>query len=149
MEEDTEEIMQDPADVCSEESKFVAETLDSTSDEDACQCNCQIDKCCAYVWGFIFNIVSIVTYVMDVGSDVSLAIRYYLGAHWRWFALTIAFVILPTVMMICCNIIWYIERNKNKRKKYSSKPQEDTESERLTWIIRATSVLLHLAPILR
>ena len=39
-------------------------------------------------------------YYIDIGSDVSLAVRYFQDGHYFWAAFTTAFIVLPWIITI-------------------------------------------------
>ena len=48
---------------------------------------------------FILPLFSIITYLMDVGSDIWLAATYAQAGHWWWFGWTITFVVITGLVM--------------------------------------------------
>ncbi|CAH1255130.1 XKR7 [Branchiostoma lanceolatum] len=58
----------------------------------------------------LFVIVGIVTFLADIVSDVVLAVtNYFLQGYYGWFAMTIAFVLLPSIVLQLCSIRWYLQ----------------------------------------
>ena len=70
---------------------------------------------------FFLDVFSIVTYLVDVGSDIWVAYLYYRDGDWWWFSLTVTFIISPCLLMSaysvyqcvrdgdsCCQIIFAI-----------------------------------------
>ncbi|XP_066274593.1 XK-related protein 6-like [Branchiostoma lanceolatum] len=58
----------------------------------------------------LFVIVGIVTFLADIVSDVVLAVtNYFLQGYYGWFAMTITFVLLPSIVLQLCSIRWYLQ----------------------------------------
>ncbi|XP_035668056.1 XK-related protein 4-like [Branchiostoma floridae] len=58
----------------------------------------------------LFVFVGIVTFLADIVSDVVLAVRnYFLEGYYGWFAMTITFVLLPSIVLQLCSIRWYLQ----------------------------------------
>lgn len=89
----------------------------------------------------LLNLVSIGSYLADVGSDLFLAYMYYSGKNWWWFGLTLAFVFIPSTIMTIFSLKWYIADEKAENDKPKSSP--------IRWASRITFLVLQLAPVLR
>ena len=48
---------------------------------------------------FILPLFSIITYLLDVGSDIWLAASYAQAGHWWWFGWTTSFVVITGLLM--------------------------------------------------
>ncbi|KAI8486385.1 XK- protein 6 [Branchiostoma belcheri] len=58
----------------------------------------------------LFVVVGIVTFLADIVSDVVLAVtNYFLQGYYGWFAMTITFVLLPSIVLQLCSIRWYLQ----------------------------------------
>lgn len=49
-------------------------------------------------WDIAGFVISIVSHLVDVGFDLSLAYQYYLGEHPIYFYLTLAFILIPALV---------------------------------------------------
>ena len=83
----------------------------------------------------IWTLFCIVTYVIDVGSDVYVAVMYYMEKEWWWFSLTVSFIVIPSLTISIFSCVWY------KHDKEASKP--------VRFIPRIIFVILQLGPIIR
>ncbi len=45
--------------------------------------------------GLLLSVLGIILYLSDIGSDLSLAINYFIGGDMKWGAWTLAFFLLP------------------------------------------------------
>ena len=86
-----------------------------------------------------FCIWHILTYLLDVGSDIYLAYLYFTKEHYIWFGLTLAFVIVPAVTMSVFSLILYLRDYKYAANKKSG----------CRWASRIIFILLQLAPLFR
>ena len=53
---------------------------------------------------FIVHIISIITYVTDIGSDIWLVVVYAQSGHWWWFGWTLAFVVVAGLALAIANV---------------------------------------------
>ena len=80
-----------------------------------------------YRWyNFILNIVSIVLYVFDVGSDISLCVRYWNQSETTYAALTLLFIAAPWLVLAVTMV-------------FSRKMREATCYKRIVMILLATT----------
>lgn len=84
----------------------------------------------------VFTVMSILSYIFDVGSDIYLAFVYYNEGDIWWFTLTIIFVIVPSLVITVFSFIWYIQDT-------SRRPHP------LIWLPRIILLFLQLGPLLR
>lgn len=60
---------------------------------DAPPSSCKITNC-----DIFFLVFSIITHVIDVGIDITLAVRYYYNDKMNMFAWTVALILLPSLV---------------------------------------------------
>ena len=71
------------------------------------------------VWDAFLLVLSVVLILVDVGSDLFLAHRYYVQGRRWWFGLTVAFVVVPSLTVMAISIAWYASegcRAENRRR---------------------------------
>ena len=90
-----------------------------------------------------FNLVSMLSYLFDVGSDVFLVYVYYTNSQWWWFTMTLSFILIPSVVMTCFSLKWYIADHR------VSKAQGKDGASTWRWVSRGTFLFLQAAPLLR
>jgi len=83
----------------------------------------------------ILTMVSILSYIFDIGSDIYLAFVYYRDGDIWWFTLTVIFISVPSVTITVFSFVWYV--------------QDSHRSYRLIWLPRLVLLFLQLAPLLR
>lgn len=86
----------------------------------------------------IIYIMSIGTYLADVGTDIWVALLYYNRGHWWWCGLTLSFVFIPSLVMGAFSLRWYLIDHRSEMK--ISWPR---------WIFRIFFIVFQIAPILR
>ena len=80
-----------------------------------------------YRWyHLILNIVSIILYVFDVGSDISLCVRYWNQSETTYAALTLLFIAAPWLVLAVTMV-------------FSRKMREATCYKRIVMILLATT----------
>jgi XK-related protein len=57
----------------------------------------------------LWTVMSIVSYVVDVGSDIYVAVIYYVDQEWWWFGLTSVFIVVPSLTISAFSFVWYLE----------------------------------------
>ena len=57
----------------------------------------------------IANIASITSYLLDVGSDIWVAILYWKNGHTWWFIFTMTAIVVPSLIMTVFSLSWYIQ----------------------------------------
>lgn len=83
---------------------------------------------------------SMTSFFLDMVTDIAVATFHYLNNDYWYCALTIAFIILPTLVTTCVSLRWYIVDSQ----------LEGTEPvSRTQWIIRFIFHILQVGPILR
>lgn len=87
----------------------------------------------------LFSVVAIIGYIFDVGSDINLAYVYYFGREWWWFGLTVSFITIPSLIISCFSLAWYI------RDHY----EESVQVHPVRWIPRILMHVLLLGPVVR
>ena len=90
----------------------------------------------------LINLVSIGSYLADVGTDIFLVYMYYTRGHWWWFGLTLTFILGPSVTMTCFSLRWYIHDHRVMKKE-----GRDVSTRR--WVSRIVFLILQAAPVLR
>lgn len=84
-------------------------------------------------------IFSILSYLVDTITDVTVATFHYLNENYWYFALTVAFVVFPTLIMTSISLRWYILDSREDWPKIS----------KLQWLTRVLFLLFQLGPIMR
>jgi len=65
-----------------------------------------------YSYGeIIWTAISMLSYIVDIGSDIYVAIIYYADEDWWWFGLTVAFIVIPSLTISVCSFMWYVHDN--------------------------------------
>ena len=82
--------------------------------------------------------ISSALYLGDVGSDLYVAFLHLLDGHLWWFSLTLAFGLVPSVIMTGFSLAWYYQDHMKQKK--SNKRNERTTSH----VIRLFRFLFHL-----
>ena len=99
----------------------------------------------------IIYLVSIGSYLADVGTDIWVAYMYYNQRHTMWFILTLLFVLVPGITTTLFSIAWYMQDHKYQ--KSSEKGTNDctvlTEVSKVRWASRTICLLLQLGPVIR
>ncbi|CAL8086972.1 unnamed protein product [Orchesella dallaii] len=85
-------------------------------------------------------ILSMCTYIFDLGMDIYVAYVYYTKGHIGFFVLTLVFVIIPAGTMTAFSLRWYVMDMDN---------QTIPKPSCTKWVIRIVFLLLQLAPVLR
>ena len=57
----------------------------------------------------VANIASITSYLLDVGSDIWVAILYFQNRHVWWFTFTMTAIVVPSLVMTVFSLSWYIQ----------------------------------------
>lgn len=91
---------------------------------------------------FIY-VFCICTYLADIGSDVYLAFLYFTEKKWVFFALTLAFTLVPAVINSCFSLVWYLQDSK------FYKENDGEKTSLIRWIIRMVFITLQISPVLR
>ena len=65
------------------------------------------------IWD-LFAAVSILTFVADIASDLVVSVLYYVDGSYMWFALTLGFVILSSIVMQVFSVKWFHEDDENQ-----------------------------------
>ncbi|XP_053631187.2 uncharacterized protein [Cherax quadricarinatus] len=55
-----------------------------------------------------FMVVSMVTFMVDVATDINLVVRYFLAGSILWAGLTLVLVLLPAVIVMVLSMRWHI-----------------------------------------
>lgn len=112
------------------------ETLEHRKTETT-SCRLELPVCDAYSnYEVVLTVMSILSYIFDVGSDIYVAVVYYRDGDIWWFALTVIFVVVPSLTITVFSFMWYIQDRSN-------------QSHPLIWLPRLVLLFLQLAPLLR
>lgn len=65
------------------------------------------------IWD-LFAALSILTFVADIASDLVVSVLYYVDGSYMWFALTLGFVILSSIVMQVFSVKWFHEDDENQ-----------------------------------
>ncbi|XP_072113811.1 XK-related protein 4 isoform X5 [Mobula birostris] len=60
------------------------------------------------LWDGLWIVAAVTVYFSDVGTDVWLAVDYYLHSRYWWFALTLFFVVLGSLVVQVFSFRWFI-----------------------------------------
>jgi len=85
------------------------------------------------------TVVSILSYVFDVGSDIYVAVMYYRYGDIWWFTLTVLFIVVPSLTITIFSFVWYIQDRGNHVYPSSS----------IIWLPRLVLLFFQLGPLLR
>lgn len=85
-------------------------------------------------------IFSMCSFFLDLVTDIAVACFHYLNNDYWYCALTVAFIMLPTLVTTGISLRWYIIDSQMEGTEPISKTQ---------WIIRSLFHILQIAPILR
>jgi len=84
----------------------------------------------------VLTVISILSYIFDVGSDIYVAVVYYRDGDIWWFTLTVLFIVVPSLTITVFSFVWYLQDR-------SSHPYP------LIWLPRLVLLFLQLGPLLR
>ena len=62
----------------------------------------------------IFAVISILTFVADIASDIVVSVRYFLDGSYLWFSLTVAFVISSSIVTQIFSACWFYEDSEDQ-----------------------------------
>ena len=65
------------------------------------------------IWD-IFAAVSMLTFIADIASDVVVAISYYRDGFYSWFGLTLALVLLSSIVTQLISFNWYHQDGQSR-----------------------------------
>lgn len=94
-----------------------------------------------FTWFDILALVtSIVTFLIDIGTDaVVAAFHLHNGDYW-YFSLTVAFIVIPTLIVTGISLRWYV---------LDAREAGSPPISKCKWTTRVTFLLLQLGPIVR
>jgi len=61
----------------------------------------------AHLFDCFVAVISICTYIADIGTDILAARQYFQDEQWKWFAPTILLIILPSLVLQLFSSKWY------------------------------------------
>ena len=67
-----------------------------------------------HIFWDIFAVISILTFVADIASDVVVCVRYSLDGSYLWSLLTVAFVISSSIVTQIFSAYWFYEDRENQ-----------------------------------
>uniref|UniRef100_W5M8S2 XK-related protein n=1 Tax=Lepisosteus oculatus TaxID=7918 RepID=W5M8S2_LEPOC len=70
-----------------------------------------------------WTVVGVLTYLLDIGTDVWVAFQYFMDGRYAWFALTLLFVVSATVTIQIFSYSWFKDDRERER-------GEETQEER-------------------
>ncbi|XP_068679613.1 XK-related protein 8-like [Montipora foliosa] len=74
----------------------------------------QIESRKVHVIWDIFAVISILTFVADIASDIVVSVLYYLDGSYLWFSLTLGFVILSSLVTQIFSVKWFYEDSEDQ-----------------------------------
>lgn len=94
-------------------------------------------------WDIFVNLVSVGTYLSDVGTDIFVAYLHFHEENWWWFSLTLAFVLVPSLIITAFSLAWYYQDHTDNKQK--NRPT----ASYARWASRLLFHMLQLGPIIR
>lgn len=99
---------------------------------------------CQYTcWDIFVNLFSAGSYVADVGTDMFVAYLHFRAGNWWWFSLTLAFVLVPSLVITIFSLAWYYQDHADC--KQNDKPSVSYAR----WVSRLLFHMLQLGPVIR
>lgn len=93
----------------------------------------------ASTWDILCMLLTFLGYLVNIGADIWLAFEYFHFGHYVWFALTLLFVMLPSLAMTIFSLILYIQDQKLLKLKVSP----------CRWFLRSVFLVLLISPAMR
>jgi hypothetical protein len=89
----------------------------------------------------LLTLWAIGSYIFDYVMDWIVAAGFYRNEDYVWFGLTVTFIVVPHLTMMCFSLAWYLQDQKHHevRKSFTSRQ----------WLVRIVVLVLQLAPVLR
>lgn len=88
----------------------------------------------------LFLMFSICSFLLDIITDITVATLHYINGKYWYFALTVAFVALPTIVMTTISLRWYI---------LDSREANSPKVSKMQWFFRVLFLMLQLGPVMR
>ncbi|XP_066274599.1 XK-related protein 6-like [Branchiostoma lanceolatum] len=88
----------------------------------------------------LFVLFAVATFIADIGTDLGLALTYFTEAEYWWFALTLSFIFLPSLVLQLFSLRWLCQDRK---------PTARKRQTWLSWIARCTLHFLQLGTVVR
>lgn len=63
----------------------------------------------------LWTLVSVITFIADVGSDLLVCVKYYREKNFWWFSLTLGFVLAASFAMQLFSAKWLLEDGKRQQ----------------------------------
>ncbi|KAI8486389.1 XK- protein 6 [Branchiostoma belcheri] len=92
-------------------------------------------------WDVLFVLFAVATFIADIGTDLGLALTYFTEAEYWWFALTLSFILLPSLVLQLFSLRWLCQDKKPTARK--------SHQTWLSWIARCTLHFLQLGTVVR
>ncbi|XP_046374745.2 XK-related protein 6-like [Haliotis rufescens] len=109
--------------------------------------------------GAVFGFIGILFYVFDVGSDIQMAVMYFIGGELLYGSVTLVLIVVPSLVICVLGLIWYaVDYDKEQKALDEAKRDEDPSmlgkvKELLTpaylWPIRVIVTLLQFGMVFR
>lgn len=93
------------------------------------------------------TVLTIIFFFVDVATDLGLAFSYLNRAHYHWFGLTLAFVVVPSISNSILNLYFYYLDYKTEQELKSKDPNYKSTSA--LWMFRIVFTVLQMGPIVR
>ena len=85
-----------------------------------------------YTWtDLLITLVGTVLYLVDVGSDLYVAYRHFHNGSWWWFSLTLAFVVVPSLIITGFSLVWYYQDHMQSKERNEDK---NVDVSCATWV---------------
>ncbi|KAG9510166.1 XK-related protein 6 [Fragariocoptes setiger] len=85
-------------------------------------------------------IFSMCSFVVDMITDIAVAVFHYLNHDWWYFGLTLTFIVIPTIITTSISFRWYLTDEEIDGAPAVSRRQ---------WCVRSLFLILQMGPILR
>lgn len=90
-----------------------------------------------------WSVVAIVSYLMDMGSDIFVAYMYYSLGQWWYFGLTVGFAVASSLTVMTVSLTWYKQDSKLDSNRRPPSPS------RGKWTVRIVLHVLQFGPVIR
>ena len=100
-------------------------------------------------WDMCVNLFAVGTYLADVGTDLFVAYLHFHNGDWWWFSLTLAFVLVPSLIITSFSLAWYHQDHLKRRKHNKDKQVKEPTVSYVRWVSRFLFHMLQLGPVIR
>ncbi|XP_029447311.1 XK-related protein 9 [Rhinatrema bivittatum] len=66
-------------------------------------------------WNFVIMAFGIITYLSDFAADLCMAVKYFLDGHYIWGVITVAFMLLSTIIVQIFSYTWFKDDCENDK----------------------------------